>query len=292
MRKIQCIIMLLAFLITGATAVLAASDTKIDIYDQKKQEIKSIVFAIGINQYFINGKTPGVKMDAAPYEESGRTFVPVRFLGNALGITDDNIKWLPCCDTARLISTDTTVEMKIGDKKITTNGREKGIDVSPQLKDPGRTFLPARFVCEALGYEVDWQNDKYVLVWPKGQPRPDIEQLKKQIEQKENNLESNGYNVPKTTDMKVVTEGQKYGVELSVLIRLYKPLDKQYEDLFNILGSKFESDTVNEVLVYIKGKTDWKQQLSLKKFAINNYDIEVISPAGDETINVLVRKPE
>jgi hypothetical protein len=38
-----------------------------------------------------------------------------------------------------------------------------------------RTFLPARFVAEALGYQVDWDSvNQVVICWPKGTERPDV----------------------------------------------------------------------------------------------------------------------
>lgn len=181
LRKLIGVVMVLAMLAT-VTPAMAAADIQVNVYD--KGQIKSIVFAIGVNQYFVNGQTPGVKMDAAPYIDSDRTFVPVRFLGNALGVEDENITWDDSQGRAALQAGSTRAELTIGKKQIITNGQAKDIDVAPQLQPPGRTFLPARFVCEALGYEVDWQNDKYVLVWPKGQPKPDVEDVKAYIEQK------------------------------------------------------------------------------------------------------------
>ncbi|MCL5273053.1 MAG: copper amine oxidase N-terminal domain-containing protein [Gammaproteobacteria bacterium] len=185
LRKLIGVVMVLAMLAT-VTPAMAADESQVDVYNQQKQLVKSIVFAIGVNQYFVNGQTPGVKMDAAPYIDSDRTFVPIRFLGNALGISNENITWNDRQGRAALQAGSIKAELTIGKKQIVTNGLAKDIDVAPQLQPPGRTFLPARFVCEALGYEVDWQNDKYVLVWPKGQPKPDIEQLKNQIEQVNN----------------------------------------------------------------------------------------------------------
>ncbi|WP_347489212.1 hypothetical protein ABDB91_18575 [Desulfoscipio sp. XC116] len=45
--------------ITGAHA-----DEQVDIYDQQKDLVKSVVFLVGNDKYFINGQTPGVKMDS------------------------------------------------------------------------------------------------------------------------------------------------------------------------------------------------------------------------------------
>lgn len=47
------------------------------------------------------------------------------------------------------------IELTIGSKKYTVNGEAKEMDVAPFIKN-GRTFVPLRFVSEALGAEVDW----------------------------------------------------------------------------------------------------------------------------------------
>ncbi len=52
--------------------------------------------------------------------------------------------------------------------KILLNGQEIKGDVAPQVKSQ-RTFVPLRFVSEALGYKVDWfQKDQSVSI-AKGQ---------------------------------------------------------------------------------------------------------------------------
>ena len=47
------------------------------------------------------------------------------------------------------------IELEIGSKKLKTAEGAKEMDVAPFIKD-GRTFVPLRFVSEALGAEVDW----------------------------------------------------------------------------------------------------------------------------------------
>jgi hypothetical protein len=51
------------------------------------------VFRIGQNYYEAGGKT--VPIDATPYVKDGRTYVPVRYLANALGVRDQDITWDP-----------------------------------------------------------------------------------------------------------------------------------------------------------------------------------------------------
>lgn len=49
------------------------------------------------------------------------------------------------------------IKLKIGSNIMTVNGVEKLLDTAPFIKD-SRTFLPVRFVSEALGADVDWDD--------------------------------------------------------------------------------------------------------------------------------------
>ncbi|MCL5058880.1 MAG: copper amine oxidase N-terminal domain-containing protein, partial [Actinobacteria bacterium] len=243
-------------------------------------------------QYFINGQTPGITMDAAPYIDSDRTFVPVRFLGNALGVEDKNITWDDSQGRAALQAGSTRAELTIGVKQIITNGQAKDIDVAPQLQPPGRTFLPARFVCEALGFEVDWQNDKYVLVWPKGQPKPDIEAVKQYIQQINNSRQEKGYTIPITTNLNVDTYQNKsnpHHVDIKIIIDLSKPqINHQYQDAYNIIASKFGDSVAREVVDYAKQKKDYHLPLELKEWTINDQSTHVGSSPMNPWVSIMI----
>ncbi|MCG8402401.1 MAG: copper amine oxidase N-terminal domain-containing protein [Firmicutes bacterium] len=146
-----------------------------DVYEQDKL-VKSVVFMIGQEYYFINNQAPGIKMDAKPFIEAGRTFVPVRYLSNALGVTDKHIGW----ESPKVTLDEPgfpVVELAVNSKQIKSDGRAKTMDVAPLLRQ-GRTYLPARFVAEALGYQVTWDaENSIVLCWPKGTEKPDVSKV-------------------------------------------------------------------------------------------------------------------
>lgn len=133
-----------------------------------------VVFPVGKGEYFLNDKTPGIKMDAVSFMENDRTYVPVRYLANALGITDDHILWEDAAQVVTLESDKLKVKLTVGQKGVDVNGQVTPTDVAPLLRS-GRTYLPARFVAEALGFKVDWVNDtEMVLVyWPGDVPPND-----------------------------------------------------------------------------------------------------------------------
>ncbi len=173
MKKPLIIVICLALLVAFATAATAEDKTQVDVYDQQKELVKSVVFVIGSNEYFVNGQTPGVKMDAEPFIGNSRTFVPIRYLSNALGVVDKHIGW-----ESPTVTLDQpgmpVVELSVGQKQITSDDQAETMDVAPLLND-GRTYLPARWVAEALGYEVAWDGENnVVLCYPKGTEKPDI----------------------------------------------------------------------------------------------------------------------
>jgi len=91
-------------------------------------------------------------MDAAPFVSGGRTFVPLRYMGDAMGA---DVAWDGRTKRVTLTRGDTRVELSVGRPVIRVNGREQSLDVAPVLSG-GRTYLPARFVAEAFGYSADW----------------------------------------------------------------------------------------------------------------------------------------
>jgi hypothetical protein len=125
--------------------------------------IDSAEFVIGMNQYFVNNQTPGINMDAAPYIDSGRTLVPVRYLADALGATT---VWDGDTQEVAVSNSVYAITMTIGSTTLTVNGQAQTMDAAPVIND-GRTFLPARYVAEALGYDVDWDaTNQIVVIYP------------------------------------------------------------------------------------------------------------------------------
>ncbi|MCL5935004.1 MAG: copper amine oxidase N-terminal domain-containing protein [Firmicutes bacterium] len=170
--------------------------TKLDVFEQKKL-VKSVVFAIGVNEYYIDGKFPGVTIDARPFIQDGRTFVPIRFLTNALGVQDKSIFWdddvkkvtLTAWNKVEMIVGSTTIAITPGDTK---KFGVKTIDVAPIINEnEGRTYLPARYVAEGLGYEVDWEdNTETVLCWPIGEAKPDVAAVRQYVEAERKKIEA------------------------------------------------------------------------------------------------------
>ena len=113
-------------------------------------------FVIGEKTYTKNGEVR--EMDVAPYIKNDRTYMPVRYIANALGITDENIQWDEAAQLVTLQHMGKIVKLTIGVASVDVDGVVTAIDVAPEITD-SRTMLPARFVAEAFGYNVGWNAD-------------------------------------------------------------------------------------------------------------------------------------
>ncbi len=95
-----------------------------------------------------------VTFDVPPQIINGRTMVPMRAIFEQLGAT---VTWDDATKTATGTTSDTTVSVTINSLLITINGELKAMDVAPQIVD-GRTLVPARFISEAFGCHIEWDD--------------------------------------------------------------------------------------------------------------------------------------
>ena len=167
--KIITLVMMFAFLTTISGNVIA--DETIATPNQL------IVFKINHSSYYTqeigSSEVKSVQVDAAPFIKDSRTFVPVRFLGNALGVSDSNITW---DNTARkaTLQGKSKLELTIGSKMMTKDNQSSIMDVAPMITN-SRTMLPARYVAEGLGFKVEWDAvNQLVVAYPEGQQKPDM----------------------------------------------------------------------------------------------------------------------
>src|ERR1700744_6021442 len=105
----------------------------------------------------LNGRP--LNLGPAPQERAGRVFVPLRGVFEQLG--------------ASVVYQDGTinaegrgnrsVSLHIGSTQATVNGQPQTIDVAPFIIGAS-TYVPLRFVSQALGANVDWDGANRVVV--------------------------------------------------------------------------------------------------------------------------------
>ncbi len=122
-----------------------------------------VEFLVDDTAYYIDGEEN--EMDVEPFILDGRTFIPVRFLAEALGAEAD---WEPkdaAVETVFLEHEDILVTIEMEEYVLTVKDKDTGeeeqiaMDVTPIIEE-GRTFLPFRWIAQSFGAEVDYSEDE------------------------------------------------------------------------------------------------------------------------------------
>lgn len=107
---------------------------------------------LGKTRSTVNGKE--YEAPVAPQRIDGSTYVPLRFLGDALGA---DIQWDNDTQTATFTLGDRTVRVTIDSTAASVGGENRTLAVPPRLVE-GRTLVPLRFISESLGAKVEWEE--------------------------------------------------------------------------------------------------------------------------------------
>lgn len=98
----------------------------------------------------VNGNA--LSFDVPPVIQNGRVLVPMRNIFGALGAT---VNWDSSTQTVTATEGSTFVSLVIGSTNANEGGTSVNLDVPPEIIN-GRTFVPLRFVGDALGCQVTW----------------------------------------------------------------------------------------------------------------------------------------
>lgn len=127
-----------------------------------------MVLQLGSHAAVVNGNVTAIyrgERDVTAYLRDNRTFVPVRFVGERLGATVD---WDNETQTVTVEKDGHKVSMAVGSSTYYLDGEAKTLDApaefTPSSSGNPRTMVPIRFVSEALGYQVEWDQERYLVV--------------------------------------------------------------------------------------------------------------------------------
>lgn len=127
-------------------------------------------------QVTVNGEN--IAFDQSPVVVDGRTLVPVRAVCEKLGA---DVYWYDAKQSILVIKNSLKLSMIVDKPLLTINTFENFADMLEKAKDPnykpneitldvapqiinGRTMLPIRAVCEALGAQVGWDSETSTVV--------------------------------------------------------------------------------------------------------------------------------
>lgn len=115
--------------------------------------LASTAFADDSVKLNIDGKA--IETDVAPQIIDNRTMVPVRAIFEGVGA---NVDWDSDTKTITGSMLGINVVMVLNSNVVTVDGKEVTMDCAPVVID-GRTLAPARYVAEAFGCSVEWDNE-------------------------------------------------------------------------------------------------------------------------------------
>jgi len=216
----------------------------------------------------VNGSR--IASDVKPYIDSNnRTMVPIRFVAEALG---SEVDWNQETKGVSVKRKENAVYLWAGRQDYTVNGKSKTMDTVPVILPPGRTMVPVRFVAEALGCTVNWDSAARTVMI----------------------VLDNGYVLPEKTDLQIdmyPPDDNPNQVDISMLILMYKDLEEQRNQVYEILKSKFGEKNAQEIIDYINIKQDSFDDLPERFWQINNQQIRVCSLSGQAWIYILIYLP-
>jgi hypothetical protein len=104
--------------------------------------------------------------DAKPYiNEDSRTMVPIRFISENLGF---DVDWNERTRTVTITKEDESIRLVIGERMIEKRSERMEIDTAPVIRE-NRTMVPVRFISEAMGMQVTF-NERTSMVMISSRP--------------------------------------------------------------------------------------------------------------------------
>ena len=201
--------------------------------------------------------------DAKPFiDTNNRTLIPVRFVSEALGA---KVEWNGKTKEVSISQGENKIKVRINDQDIVVNNHIQGMDTKAIIKN-NRTFVPIRFVAEALGAVVIWDAKARTVVITTSAAAKDSHIF-------------NGYVVPNETAAIIEESDKANHVEIS-LNMFYtpdmKPISVQMEEVRKIIASKWGEERAKEVYDYISQKKNPDITLEGKSFYFDGQEVYVV----------------
>lgn len=113
-------------------------------------------FSLAASDISIKVNNKYIASDVTPFIKSGTTYVPIRFVADALNV--DSINWDSQTKSVSIKDSDTTILLFINQNYAYVNNKYKSLSNNALLVGE-RTFVPIRFVSEILGANVNWDDN-------------------------------------------------------------------------------------------------------------------------------------
>ena len=251
------------------------------------------VFALSEIRVRVNG-TQVYFPDGKPYVDSNsRVLVPVRFVSEQLGA---KVEWDAAAKRVTIIDGDKVAILKINSKQIMVNGQVKELDTAAIVKGT-RTYVPIRFVSEALGATVKYDNKVRIVYIDNGKaPLPEVKVYT-----------SGNFTIPVVEGTKVTDLGGAWNIEtptyasiwfdeewaqkgnLLILVtpEMTKPYSDQCDEIEALLAQDMSISDAKKIMDYARTKTVQHKILTEKVYKTSNYTVKVGSYNESVEIRVI-----
>lgn len=119
--------------------------------------VSQSVFATNDITILIDGQKK--EFNPGPIIQDGSTLVPMRAFFETMGAL---VTWYDDTMTVTALRGSTSIKLTIGSLESYINGDKYYLSVKPQIINE-KTYVPLRFISEALGAEVLWKNDTMTI---------------------------------------------------------------------------------------------------------------------------------
>ncbi|MBS4026718.1 MAG: PDZ domain-containing protein [Clostridia bacterium] len=132
-----------------------AKEILANLIANKYQLTSTALISLFINndKGLVNGEE--VALSEKPFIENGRTYVPLRFVGESLGL---KVEWQQETGKILLHQAGEAIVFTPGSTTAQRGGQEYSFDAPVVLRN-NRSYLPVRFLIEMIGGNVNWQQD-------------------------------------------------------------------------------------------------------------------------------------
>ena len=249
------------------------------------------VFALSEIRVRVNG-TQVYFPDGKPYVDSNsRVLVPVRFVSEQLGA---KVEWDAAAKRVTIVDGDKEAILKINSKQIMVNGQVKELDTAAIVKGT-RTYVPIRFVSEALGATVKYDNKVRIVYIDNGKaPLPEVKVF-----------EAGPFTIPITADCVVSNLGDSSSIRTANQVDLYTVKSRgtiilcvtqgtqvdysiQCDEAEQILQQVVTPAEAKKIMDFARKKSSIRDQIGEKTFNTESYIFEV--NGDDRTVNIRVYK--
>lgn len=161
MKKIAYLITAAAIALAGSASTLAEEPLSVSQPDVPEESLSASTSDVTVGpSVYLNGEK--MMFDAEPFMENDRVLVPMRAIFEACGAA---INW--DSETLTVSATKeneekaaTSIVVQIDNNTAYIDGEAFELDCPAKVVND-RTFVPVRFVVEALGEKVDWNQDEF-----------------------------------------------------------------------------------------------------------------------------------